>query len=509
MSAPSPNPTPITKAAIHGPPAVVASSASAGAVLARAMRTAICLLSMIVASAHADSPAQVVGAPGCRPSNIVLVMVDDLGLYDLGCYGFDAVDTPASDRLAAEGMRFTNAYAAAPVCSPSRAAVLTGQAPARLHLTNHISSQHFAPENPRLLNAPALTALPPEAETYAERLSTAGYVCGFFGKWHLSLTKPNARWRVTDPETLPDRQGFLVNFGGNGAGGPVSWFAPYKNPYLDDGPDGEYLPERLTEEAIAFMREHRDTPFLINFWNWTVHSPLETTTELTRKYEAKRRSGVRMTSPVYAGMIEAADRVLGRLLGALDELDLANDTLVVMTSDNGGVQGLTNRGPAALRKGKGFLYEGGLRIPMIVRWPGRVRPGATNGTPVTHTDFFPTFLEAACESAGGSQTLDGESLVPLLTGRGQPERDALYFHYPNYAFHTKNRLGGAVVQGGYKLLNWYDDDSVELYNLREDPSESQDLAAKEPRIAGRLKHSLRRWLQATNANMPVVSTGSD
>jgi arylsulfatase A-like enzyme len=430
-------------------------------------------------------------------------MVDDLGLYDLSCYGYKAVDTPNADKLAEEGMLFRNAYAGAPVCSPSRAAVISGQAPARLHLTNHISNEHFAPENPLLLNAPEIKALPPETVTLAETLRDAGYACGFFGKWHLSLQKTDGSNRVVDEDTLPDNQGFLNNVGGNGNGGPAGgWFSPYKNPYLPDGPEGEYLPERLAAEAEAFMEANKDKPLFIAMWNYTVHSPIETTEELVNKYKARKKAGAKIGSPVYAGMVEAADSVAGRLLRKIDELGLRDNTLFVLTSDNGGFNYAIHDHPP-LRKTKGWLYDGGLRIPMIVRWPGKVRPGSVSEERVTHLDFFPTFMEAAGIPNDPALTLDGESIVPVLTGKGGLKRDAVYFHYPNYAWHAKNRLGGVIIEGEYKLLNWYDDDSIELYNLKDDPSETQDLAEQKPELADRMKRKFKKWLREVNANMPI------
>ncbi|VGO11900.1 Arylsulfatase [Pontiella desulfatans] len=442
-------------------------------------------------------------ASDIRQPNIVMVMVDDLGLYDLNCYGYKAVDTPNANKLAEEGMFFSNAYAGSTVCTPSRAAVISGQAPARLHLTNHISNQHFAPENPILLNAPEVTALPPETVTFAEKLRDNGYSCGFFGKWHLSRQKPDASNRVVDERTQPDNQGFENNVGGNGNGGPPGgWFSPYKNPYLPNGPEGEYLPERLANEAVAYMEANKDKPFLIAMWNYTVHSPIETTQELTDKYKARKQAGAKVGNPVYAGMVEAADNVLGRLLQKIDELGLRDNTLVMLTSDNGGFNyGVTDHPP--LRGTKSWLFEGGLRIPLIVRWPGKVKPGSVSEERVTHLDFFPTFMEAAGIAVGPDQILDGESMVPVLAGTGGMQRDAVYFHYPNYAWHAKNRLGGAIIQGDFKLLNWYDDDSVELYNLKNDPSEKQDLAARNPELAERLKRKFKKWLKDVDANMPV------
>ena len=440
---------------------------------------------------------------GAVPPNIVMVMVDDLGLYDLHCYGYKAVDTPNADKLAEEGMLFRKAYSGSTVCTPSRAAVISGQAPARLHLTNHISNEHFEPENPVLLNAPEVTALPPETVTFAEKLRDAGYACGFFGKWHLSRQRTDGSNRVVDEATQPDNQGFENNVGGNGNGGPAGgWFSPYRNPYLPDGPEGEYLPERLANEAVAYMEANKDKPFLIAMWNYTVHSPLETTQELTEKYKARKKAGGRVGNPVYAGMVEAADGVLGRLVEKIDELGLRDNTLVVFTSDNGGFNyGVTDNPP--LRGTKSWLYEGGLRIPLIVRWPGKVQPGSTSDEPVSHLDYFPTFLEVAGIPVEPDQVLDGESMVPVLTGKGGFKRDALYFHYPNYAWHARNRLGGAIIEGDYKLLNWYDDDSVELYNLSTDPSETQDLAAQKPELAERLKGKFKKWLDKVDANMPI------
>lgn len=442
-------------------------------------------------------------ADDTRPPNIVFVMVDDLGLYDLNCYGYKAVDTPHVNRLAKEGMLFRNAYAASTVCSPSRAGVISGKAPARLHLTNHISNEHFEPENPILLNAPEVGAMPTKVVTFAEILRDNGYACGFFGKWHLSRQRPDGSNRVQDERTLPDNQGFENNYGGNGNGGPPGgWFSPYRNPYLPNGPEGEYLPERLAREAAAYMEANKDRPFLLAMWNYTVHSPLETTEELTEKYKTRKKAGKKVGNPVYAGMVEAADNVLGSLMQKLDELGLSENTMVILTSDNGGFNyGVADAPP--LRKTKSWLYDGGLRIPMVVRWPGKVKPGTVSEERVSHLDYFPTFMEAAGIPADDGLVLDGESLVPLLKGQDGLQRDALYFHYPNYAWHAKNRLGGAIIEGDYKLLNWYDDDSVEMYNIIKDPSEKQDIAAQNPELADRLKRKFKKWLKDVDANMPV------
>lgn len=457
---------------------------------------ALTMTHLLALSAHGET------TKNKRP-NIIMIMVDDLGLYDFSCYGYEAVETPHVDQLAAEGMRFTRAYAAAPVCSPSRAAVITGQAPARLHLTNHISNDHFAPENPRLLDAPCLKALPTETVTFAEKLRDAGYACGFFGKWHLSLSKPDGSRRVMDASTLPDRQGFENNVGGNGNGGPPSWFSPYKNPYLEDGEEGEYLPYRLANEASAYMERNQDRPFLITFWNYLVHSPIKSHPELLKKYRDKKKAGENIYYPVYAGMIEATDRVIGQLLAKVDELGLRDNTVIMVTSDNGGVIKLAYPGNPELRKGKGWLYDGGLRVPLIVRWPGHVKPKSLSDELVSHMDLYPTILEAAQVEPDKGRPLDGESLLPILKGNGGKKQDALFFHYPNYAWHGKNKLGSAVIEGDYKLYHWYNDDSIELYNLRKDAGEKTELSADHPELSSRLKEKLQRWLEEVDANMPV------
>ncbi|MEM0965799.1 MAG: sulfatase [Verrucomicrobiota bacterium] len=460
------------------------------------------VLSLLICSGSVSGGTS--AEPTQKMPNIVMMMVDDLGLYELNCYGYKDVDTPHSNRLAAEGMRFTNAYAGAPVCSPSRAAVISGQAPARLHLTNHISTQHFEPENPYLLNAPQVMALPSEVITYAEMLRDAGYACGFFGKWHLSLQDPMGQGKVVDEDTLPDNQGFENNIGGNGNGGPAGgWFSPYANAYLENGPEGEYLPDRLAREAVAFIEANKDQPFMVTMWNYTVHSPIETTQELTEKYKARKQAGADISNPVYAGMIEAADSVLGSILEKLDELGLAENTLVLLTSDNGGFNYFIPNDQPRLRKTKSWLYEGGLRVPLIVRWPEKIPAGTVNDTRVTHVDFFPTFMEAAGISIPEEIPLDGYSIMPVLTESGDLERETLYFHYPNYAWHAENRLGGAIIEGDYKLLNWYDDDSVELYNIVDDFSETNDVSRDNPELSDHLKKNLQQWLKDVEANMPV------
>ena len=423
-------------------------------------------------------------------------MADDLGWRDLHCFGNDKLDTPALDQLATEGMRFTDAYAAAPVCTPTRAAMMTGQSPARLRITNHApgNPDGFALKDSTLHEAENIRYLPLSAVTIAERLSAAGYATAHVGKWHLSHKMPNEPG-VAEKDLRPEKQGFDLNIGGTSMGGPPSYFAPYHNPALVDGKDGEYLPDRLADEAIAFIQKHREGPFFLNWWPFSVHYPMQASEKVIAKY--RQRGGLK--DPVYAAMIEGMDTAIGRFLKALDEAGLRDNTLVIFKSDNGGYNG--DNSP--LRGLKGMLYEGGIRVPWIVRWPGKIQPGSVNATPVISTDCYPTLLEVADLPPTPDHPLDGKSILPLLTQSQGIERDTLYFHYPNYAFHKQNRLGSALREGPYKLIQFYDDDSLELYDLRSDIGEQHNLAATSPEIAARLADKLHRWLRESDAKLPV------
>lgn len=434
-----------------------------------------------------------------RP-NIVVIMADDLGWMDLRCYGNEQLETPVLDRLAADGMRFTNAYAASPVCTPTRAAMMTGQSPARLRITNHAPGNPvgFALKGSSLQEAENIRHLPLAATTIAERLAEAGYATAHIGKWHLSHVSREERG-ITERDLRPEKQGFDFNMGGDSSGGPPSYFAPYRISALSERKVGEYLPDRLADEAIAFVRKHRDGPFFLNWWPYSVHYPMQAREETIAKY--RQRGGLK--DPVYAAMIEDMDATIGRFLKALDESGLREQTLVIFKSDNGGYHG--DNSP--LRGFKGTLYEGGLRVPWIVRWPGKIQPGATDSTPVISTDCYPTILEAAGLAPTPNHPLDGLSLLRLLTQSSQLARDTLYFHYPNYAFHQQNRLGSALREGDYKLIKNYDDDSLELYNLRQDLSERDNLTTQSPELAKRLEAKLKAWLQASNARLPVKASG--
>ncbi|MEZ4699157.1 MAG: sulfatase [Rhodothermales bacterium] len=460
-------------------------------------RLAIVLLASVLLAGCRPAPQ--------RPPNIVLIMIDDLGWMDLRVQGNPLLDTPVLDRLAAEGMRFTDAYAAAPVCSPTRAAVMTGLSPARLAITNHITGDQaqFQPPGATLRAAEMYNYLALDHVTIAERLREAGYANAFIGKWHLSGT--NDEMDSVEPGRRPEFQGFDLNVGGVSFGGPPSYFDPYRNPAIADRRAGEYLTDRLANEAVAFMRSHQTQPFFVALWPYTVHWPMEAPAALVAKYTARpgftdHGDGLD-ASQRYGAMIEAMDAAVGRVLAELDALGLAEETLVIFTSDNGAYGGVADLAP--LRGAKGHLYEGGLRVPLIVRWPGKIPAGTVSPEPVVSMDFYPTILEAAGLAPAPDRPLDGESLLPILTRSGPLRRDALFFHYPNYAFHGENRLGGAVREGDYKLIEHYDDGSVELYRLSDDLGEQRDLSADMPEKAAALRSRLDAWLVASGARMPV------
>lgn len=435
-----------------------------------------------------------------RP-NILYIMIDDLGWMDLGCQGSPEYHTPNIDRLATQGMRFTDAYAAAPVCSPTRGAAMTGLAPARLRITNHIPDRWSFYAGKSVGPGATVNQLSPRYTTIAERLKEVGYGTGFFGKWHLSGT----RWSDENRQYLPENQGFDVNIGGNNQGGPGgkgSFFDPYSLPNLEDRKPGQYMPNRLAEEAIDFMKKQNamGKPFFICLWHYTVHWPVEAPQSLYRKYAP---TGEPTLHQKYQAMVEGMDTAVGNVLAAMDAMGIRDETLVVFTSDNGPFVGgndeITSAKP--LRGSKGYLYEGGIRVPLIIRWPGKVKAGQLCGEPAVTMDFVPTFLDAAGVDFKPNQ-FDGQSLMPLLTQTGKPGRDAIYFHFPHYAFHQNNRMGSVIREGDYKLIKTYETGSIELYDLANDPGETKNLAEARPDITKRLNAKLNQWLTDTQAAMP-------
>lgn len=420
--------------------------------------------------------------------HILCIMADDLGWNDLHCQGNRVLRTPHLDGLAKQGLRFTNAYAASPVCSPTRAALMTGLAPARLHITQHgADGKQFWPEDRRIQPPASKHELWHETNTLAERLKTKGYTTGFFGKWHLG----------GDKKYWPMEHGFDVNVGGCGFGGPPTYFDPYRIPTLPPRKPGEYLTDRLADETIAFMRREKANPMFVCLWTYNPHYPFEAPDDLAAHYKGQEGPGLK--NPIYGGQIEATDRAIGRVLRELDDLGIAEQTLVIFTSDNGGWSGATDNRP--LREGKGYLYEGGLRVPLIVRWPNVTEPGAVNATSVVTMDLTATILDAAGVGLVDNDSLDGESLRPLFSGE-KLKRDALYFHYPHFAFHKANRPGSAIRSGQYKLILMHDDDSVELFDLENDLGETKNLADAQPALASKLKDRLKNWLEATKAGLP-------
>ena len=427
--------------------------------------------------------------------NVLFILIDDMGWMDLGCQGNKNLHTPNIDNLAKEGMRFTDAYAPAPVCSPTRAAIITGQSPARLQITNHLPHQdRFTPKDSKLLPAKMLNHLSLESETLAERLKIdAHYATAFIGKWHLYTGR--------DKKYNPLNQGFDINIGGCSYGGPPTFFDPYRIDFLPDRKKGEYLPNRLADEAISFISEQKskDKPFFVALWNYTVHWPMEAPDKLVEKYKNLPVKGYR--DHRYAAMIEAMDIAIGKVLKSLDDLNITEETLVIFTSDNGPFGGVGDASP--LRADKGHLYEGGIRVPLIVRWPGKVEAGVVEKTPVILTDFHPTILAATGLDLNSTIPNDGDNLIPLLEGKKEFKNRALYWHYPNFAFHRDNRLGSAIREGDHKLLHFYDTDSIELYNLKKDISEKNDLSEKMPQLAQKLKGKLSSWLKESGALMPT------
>lgn len=451
--------------------------------------------------------------------NIIFFLVDDLGQRDIGAYGSTFYETPNLDKLAKEGALFTDGYAACPVCSPTRASLMTGKYPQRTGITDYIgapATPQAWKRNTKLLPAPYADRLAHDEITLAEALKANGYATFFAGKWHLG---PEGFW--------PENQGFDINMGGVDKGGPYGgkkYFSPYGNPRLPDGPDGEHLCDRLATETNKFMEANKDRPFLAYFSFYSVHTPLMSRPDLEKKYVEKRaklgleakwgREGERdvrlvQEHAVYAGMVEAMDQAVGKVMAKVDELGLRQNTIVVFTSDNGGLS--TSEGwPTSnlpLRGGKGWMYEGGIREPLLIRWPAVIKPGTTIAEPVTSPDFFPTFLEAAGAAMPAGHPGDGVSLIPLLK-EGKKTSRTLYWHYPHYG-NQGGAPATAVRRGDWKLIRWFEDDKWELYNLAEDLGETKNLAATHPEKVAELKAEMERLHKATGSLDPIANPAYD
>ncbi|MCB9151102.1 MAG: sulfatase [Caldilineaceae bacterium] len=457
-----------------------------------------------------------------RP-NIIFILIDDLGWRDLSCYGSQFYETPNLDRLAASGMRFTDAYAACPVCSPTRASIMTGKYPATVGITDWIDwANDIHPARGRLVDVPYLKNLPRTEHTLAAALGAGGYRTWHVGKWHLG-----------GPQHLPADFGFDVNVGGChwGSPGRQGYFSPWGIPALQDAdvPAGTYLTDYLTSRAIELVQQVDTRPFFLNLWYYTVHTPIQAKAEKIAKYEAKAKAlgldnvqtfaegdffptehkkdkrilrRLVQSDAVYAAMIESLDENVGRLLGALEKSGQAQNTVIFFTSDNGGLA--TAEGSptcnAPLAEGKGWMYEGGTREPLLVCWPGMIEAGSACTQPVTSPDFYPTILEIADLAPIPEQHCDGVSFLPLLRQEAF-ERGAIFWHYPHYG-NQGGTPGSSVRSGDYKLIEFFEDGRLELYNLRQDVSEEVNLVDREPEIAAQLHTLLREWRTAVEAKIP-------
>ena len=470
-------------------------------------------------------------APKSGP-NVIVILADDLGWADLGCYGSTFHESPNLDKLAAQGMRFTQAYSSSPYCSPSRAAIMTGRYPARLKITDYIPSNG---KSGKMLPALMKMELPLDEVTIAEVLRDAGYATWHVGKWHLG-----------DLGYYPEDQGFQVNIAGNHSGAPPSFFWPYGDdegvtvarPAARDqmkgyhvpglrtgGKEGEHLCDRLTSEAMKLIGQRGQAqPFFLYLSFYDVHTPIMAKPELIEKYKAKAAKlglpAVEQTptytednqthggrtpklpeqqvNPIYTAMIETMDTNVGRLMAKLAELGIADNTLIIFTSDNGGHTVTSNR---PLRGGKGWLYEGGVREPWIVKWPGVTKPGSTCDVPIINTDILPTVLDVVGQPQRPELHKDGVSFASLLKGETKPVHDALFWHFPHYGNHGSGPCSSVRV-GDWKLIEWLEDDSVEMFNVTTDLSEKTNVAAQYPDRVKELRERLHAWCNETGANMP-------
>lgn len=465
---------------------------------------AILALTWLAASpAQADSPQ--------RP-NFVFLLVDDLGWADVGCYGSEFYETPHIDALAASGMKFMHGYTACPVCSPTRASIMTGRHPVRVDITDWIPGMRARPNmNPRFLHVDDRDELALEEVTIAEALKEHDYQNFFAGKWHLG-----------DEGFWPTDQGFDFNIGGNHKGSPPGgYYAPWDNPTLTAKMAGEYLTERLTDESIDFLNNRdAEKPFFLMLSYYNVHTPVTPYEKRVEHYRAKKEATIEGPTPTlkereaitrlrqdnadYASMVAAVDDSVGRLLETLKELKLEENTVVIFFSDNGGLSTVRRMGPTSnlpLRSGKGWLYEGGVRVPTIIRAPGVTTANTTTDAPMVSMDFFPTMLELAGLPLAPKLHADGESLVSQLRGEKPSETRTFYWHYPHYHGSTWTP-GASIRDGDWKLIEFYETDEVELFDLAKDPGEQTDLSESKPEVTTRLREKLRTWQKEMNAKMP-------
>jgi arylsulfatase A len=446
-----------------------------------------------------------------RDMNVVFILVDDWGITDGNVLGSDFFETPVIDQFSRQSLMFTQAYSASPVCSPTRAAILTGKSPARLDMTIwHENAVSGGPKDKPLLEAKSQPNLPREEVTLADMFKQKNYYTAHIGKWHLGTAA-----------YYPETQGYDLNVGATYWGAPASFFYPYRGHwsatdpelrYVPVGPgrEGDYLTDRLTDHAVETIEAHRDEPFFISLWYHTVHTPIQGKPELVKHFQNKS-PGVRHNHPEYAAMVASLDENVGRVLQTLDELQLADNTVVILTSDNGGVDFPSRKAGDRVptvntpwRSGKGTLYEGGIRVPLMIRWPGRTKPGTTCDEMVTSEDIFPTLAEGLDLGVETLTELDGTSLVALMVNPAiELDRDTLFWHYPHY--YPRMTPGSAVRNGDWKLIHYYEDDTVEVFNLAADPGETTDISAQHPDRVQQLRTRLNAWRRDTDANAPVAN----
>jgi arylsulfatase A-like enzyme len=435
-----------------------------------------------------------------------------MGWMDIGANGSTFYETPNIDNLAKEGVRFTQAYAASPICSPTRASILTGKNPARLKLTQYIGGRG---------NPDYVRNLPLEEVLFPELLKEAGYKNIFLGKWHLNN-------KAGEGKFWPDKQGFDINIGGHFRGGLYiknKFFSPWDIPNLENGPEGEYITDRLALEATNFIDKNSENPFLLYLSFYSVHAPFCAPEERVEKYDKKKNSmsltdeeifgeeeigekrftyRKRQDHPTYAAMVESMDMAVGKVLDKIKDKGIEDETIIIFFSDNGGLS--TSEGtPTAntpLRTGKGWLYEGGIREPAIIKWPGETTPGSVSDAVITSMDFYPTILEMTGQPLRPDLHIDGKSLVPLLKNKTDKIHNTAYFHYPHHS-NQKGSPSGAIREGDYKLIVSFNDNRVELYNIKKDIGEKENLAAKLPRKRDKLYAKLRKWWIEVDAQFPT------
>lgn len=470
--------------------------------------TTVALLLVILCS-FSVSTAQMLQKP-----NIIVFLVDDLGYSDVSCYGSDYYETPHIDQLAESGMRFTNAYASSALCSPTRASLLTGKNPGRLHITHAIPIKGYkridGGKGTRLKDADYVMNLPLEEVTIAEALKTGGYTTASIGKWHV----------CDDSSYYPEYQGFDINIGGNHHGHTGEHFYPYHGRWrmaeghswvewntLPDGEKGEYLTDRLTAEAVEFIDSNSDRPFFLYLSHYAVHTPIQVKRDIQSRYEQKAPDTSKgHVKPAYAAMIESVDASMAAIIEKLESSRLAENTIIIFTSDNGGYGKQTSNYP--FRGNKGNFYEGGIRVPLIIHWPGVTDRKLISETPVITTDLYPSLLEMVGLPLMPDQHRDGISLVPILKQEGILQRDALYWHFPNYVgtgHPNPSAPLSAIRYHDWKLIESLEDGALELYNLKADQQELHNLAQSNVKLAKSLQQMLERWRSKTGVQLPEIN----